>query len=43
MYDMIAKYLVKTIDEIFLISSTSNNIFIFIGKLYFIAKMMSEI
>ena len=38
---MIAKYLVKTIDEIFLISS--NNIFIFIGKLYFIAKMMSEI
>ena len=41
MYDMIAKYLVKTIDEIFLLSS--NNIFIFIGKLYFIAKMMSEI
>ena len=38
---MIAKYLVKTIDEIFLLSS--NNIFIFIGKLYFIAKMMSEI
>ena len=38
---MIAKYLVKTIDEIFLISS--NNIFIFIGKLNFIARMMSEI